>query len=248
MKTVCTRLAMAIVLLVWLPEGASAQYPFKRYADRKEGIINPTERVSGLKIDLIAALIRSEETAEAHKESPYAIRFCLADSSRISVVVQSFDDNYRMEPLNRDFSAGISSFQWPSTIPRHFGITPEGLFPFATWYASRQRNVAPIFVHQGEPVLSQPVYEFYYIAQKALKTLTYTVYGAESLEEIESGIAENIPPDALYPIRWDPMINDSTQAAPGTYQLVVTGTIEESSANTYEVTHKVSFYLCPEAP
>ena len=219
-------------------------YPFSKFEDRKEGIVKPRKLVGGEKIRLMSASIRSGEGAPATDDSSYRLEFCLTAPKRVRVLVQSFEKNYLMEPLNRNYVAGTARFRWPDTIPSFFDLAPKDLHPFVAWYESAEQHVAPVWVFQGTPKLNAWAYEFDYALNKPALTLSYTLFDVDTLVPIVEGELENLAAEQLFSVRWDGRNVDGSPANEGYYKLLVTAVFKNVAGRRYEVSHPVTFYHC----
>ena len=108
--------AILLLVLAW-PDFASRlcaqedEYPYKKYEDRKEGILKVKELVAGEKLELISAAIAPQETQPQAASDQYHLAFFVEDSSRVQLIVQALVPEiqrlYKMEPL----------FAWQDSCP-----------------------------------------------------------------------------------------------------------------------------------
>jgi len=88
----------------------NTRYPFKEYADRKEGIIKKETLVAGEKLLLISAVIENREPLPAGNTSSCNLKFYLKNTARVSIEIWEYDKSYKMVPFLKSYPAGLTKF------------------------------------------------------------------------------------------------------------------------------------------
>ena len=222
------------------------EYPFKRIEDRKEGIVKGRQLVSGEKINLVAARIRHVADGKATAGNTYQINFCSPGSSNMRVMVQSFEERYKMEPLNNEYEAGNSEYKWPDTIAKYYNLHPGNLYPLVSWYAEGKSRVAPVEVSAGSSETDSLVYEMYFVAHKSARNISYKIYNPVNLDTLSSGELGDVEKHELFGVAWNGRDKQGNKQATGYYEMVVTGEFKSVATGAFEVKDKVIFYHCNE--
>lgn len=232
------------------PLYAQPKYPYKKYENRKEGIIaNRRQLVAGERLVLISAAIENLELSEnVEKSEAYNLGFYLKEPARVKIVVREFDKNYKMEPLKKDYSSGPASFPWPSTIPQHYNIALQDLHPFGEIRDSQEKFIIPIVLFYNEPRNLGVNYRFGFIPYKTVSILKYNIYRFANKELIYSGELTNIPSETTTFLQWNGQDLQNNDAASGLFVLNVQATFRPApgSVNFRTVTLNFNFYHFPD--
>jgi len=163
-------------VLFWMLLIQEPDYPYKKYADRKEGIIPPRHLVAGEKLDLIAAKIENlEKVPTGSIPSQYRLGFYLTETARLKLEVREFEHYYKMQPIQEVYPPGPNIFKWPSKIPLHYGIDLAELFPLSEIWGSGGSTLVPIVLYYERPFNPEMTYKFSFAAYKPISVLEYKI-------------------------------------------------------------------------
>lgn len=219
------------------------EYPYKRYQDRKEGIVQPRQQVAGEKLVLVSATIESSESAKEENNPNYNLAFYLDDTLQVKVVVQEFLNSYRMEPLQRKYPPGLNQFSWPSEIPRHFEIGIRDLSPLAEVLGSGGQRIVPVLLFDMEPTKPVVAYRFCFVPLRAINMLQYRLYPMNSLEFIYTDIRKDLAVEEKFCIYWNGKNIANKTVNDGLYNLVIEATFKAHPGEMVgKVTSKYLFY------
>jgi hypothetical protein len=222
----------------------NTRYPFKEYADRKEGIIKKATLVAGEKLLLISAVIENREPLPAGNISSYHLKFYLKNTGRVSIEIWEYDKSYKMEPFLRSYPAGLTKFQWPAEIPQYFDIALKDLFPLAKTLDSGPTTYLPIVFYYNNPELKGQYYSFGFIPLKSIDTLEYKFYKFQSTALVHSGKLRDLKKDQKLFIQWNGKGQNNRPFDSGLYTLVITSTYKPRPGvrPAPPVTTKYQFY------
>ena len=179
------------------------KFPYKKYGDRKEGlIINKKKLVSG-KVNLISALLENQEIIHDENIPQYNLGFYSSDSAKIKIEVWEYNHYYKMEPLRKTYNPGIHTFSWPSAIPLYYDIGLNDLFPLAKTRGSEGQKIIPIILYYQKPHAPSINYKFSLISNTTIIALEYKIYKLASNEPIFTARRKDLPGDKIFHIRWN---------------------------------------------
>ena len=224
-------------------QAQTLKYPYKKYEDRKEGLIKKKTLVAGEKLVLISTSIENQEIIPKNVTS-YNLGFYLKDSANIKIEVREFDYYYKMEPLQNKYSPGIQTFSWPSEIPDYYKINLIDLFPLAKISGSRIFKIVPIVLYYEQPRSADLIYRFGFIPNHTIKQLEYNIYRPNQDEPIFTGILKELIKDKIFHIRWNGKDNQNNPIPTESLILNVKATFKSSPGSEIrrEVTLNYHFY------
>jgi len=236
------------LLLFTLGNYAYAQkveYPYKKYRDRKEGIIRKKQLVAAEKLVLISAAIENLESIEKeYKPNEYKLAFYLKESAKLKIAVSEFENYYKMQPLQEVYSPGPNHFSWPSEIPEYFNIALDDLLTLANIRGSRSTTIVPIVLYYEKPQNTDVRYRFSFIPFKRITLLEYNIYKLHKKEPIFTRTLRNIPRERITHIRWNGKDARNKKVSSGLFILNIKATFKSSQSSIYAktVTLNYNFY------
>jgi len=183
-------------------QAQTPKYPYKKYEDRKEGLIKKKTLVAGEKLVLISTSIANQEIIPQNVTS-YKLGFYLKDSANIKIEVREFDHYYKMEPLQNKYRPGIQTFSWPSEIPDYYRINLNDLFPLAKISGPEIFKIVPIVLYYEQPRSADLIYRFGFIPKNTIKQLEYNIYRPNQNEPLFTGTLKELIRDKIFHIRWN---------------------------------------------
>lgn len=219
------------------------EYPYKRYQDRKEGIVQPRQEVSGEKLVLVSATIESSESAKKENTPNYNLAFYIEDTLQVKVVVREFVNRYKMEPLQQKYLPGVNHFLWPSKIPRFYDIGIRDLFSLAEVLGLGGQRIVPIVLFDTK--LKQPEfsYRFCFVPLQSISLLQYKIYLANSPVFIHTGTLNDLEVNKISCILWNGKDKISKIVNDGLYELIIETTFKPPpGAIPRKVISKYQFY------
>ena len=219
------------------------EYPYSKYPDRKEGIVAQRQLVSGEKLVLVSAAIENSEPPPKLEPSTYRLGFYLEKRSRVEVIVREFENLYKMEPLRRDYEAGINVFAWPAEIPRNYDITIANLQPIGIVSGSGDERIVPVALFYDKPKNAELAYRFCFMPQQAIAVLEYKIYSSKSLEPIYTGTMRDLVAEKRAYLRWHGKDQKNNIAINGLYNLYIEATFRPAPGGlAVKVSFKFQFY------
>ncbi|MCI0694709.1 hypothetical protein L0337_22225 [candidate division KSB1 bacterium] len=221
----------------------TAKYPYKTYGNRKEGIIKSRQLVAGEQIVLVGASIENNEPAPQPEGADYKLAFYLEGASGVEIVVREFEKLYKMAPLRTEYPAGLSTFAWPSEIPRYYGIAIPHLFPLATVAGTDGERIVPVMLFCAAPKDTALIYRFCFVPLKTVSVLQYKIYFTGSLQPAFSGTLRDLEADRQAYLRWAGKDQNSRPVRNGLYTLVLEPTFKPlPGEQAVKVTSTYEFY------
>ena len=200
------------------------QYPYKEYADRREGIIRREQLVAGEKLLLISATIESSEPPPAAGISSYNLKFYVQDTARVSVEVWEYDKSYKMEPFLRSYPTGLAKFSWSSEIPLHYKIALKDLYPLAKTLDMGQPTYLPVALYYNRPEQHGQLYSFGLAPLKSIASLEFGFYSSQASNPAHSGSMRDLQKGQKILIQWNGKNLSNQMMDDGFYTLVITAT------------------------
>ena len=224
-------------------QAQTLKYPYKKYQDRKEGLIKKKTLVAGEKLVLISATMENQEKIPKNI-TKYNLGFYLKDSAKIKIEVREFDHYYKMEPLQNKYRIGIQTFSWPSEIPGYYNINLIDLFPLAKISCPGIFKIVPIVLYYEQPSSPDLIYRFGFIPNNTIKQLEYNIYRTDKDEPIFTGMLKELIKDKIFHIRWNGKDNQNNPVATDPLILNIKATFKSSPGSEIrrEVTLNYHFY------
>ena len=228
------------------------KYPYRRYENRKEGLVTPKQLVAGEKLVLLSAAIENNETMPPAFDK-YHYVFSLPETSRVKIVVREFEKvydhakmEYRMEPLQNRYPSGTNQFSWPAEIPLYYELTIDDLVPLATASGSEFDTIVPLLLFYAAPKNAEVSYRFAFFPLQTICVLNYKIYRAQPLELAYSAQLKDLPGEQKTYLRWPGKDQNNRLANSGLYNLVIEatfcalpGTNPRKLTTTYQFYHDV---------
>lgn len=218
-------------------------YPYKKFENRKEGLIKKKTLVAGEKLVLISTSIENQEIIPNNVTS-YNLGFYLNDSAKIKIEVREFEHYYKMEPLQNNYGPGIQTFSWPSEIPGYYKINLIDLFPLAKISGSGIFKIVPIVLYYEQPSSADLFYRFGFIPNNTIKQLEYNIYRLKQKEPIFTCILKELIKDKIFYIRWNGKNNQNNPVPTDPLILNIKATFKSTPGREIrrEVTLNYHFY------
>ncbi len=230
-------------VLFWMLLIQQPEYPYKKYQDRKEGILPKKQLVAGEKLVLISAAIENfERVPTGFITNEYKLGFYLKESARVKIEVQEFEHYYKMQPIQEAYLSGPNIFKWPSKIPLHYGIDLADLFPLAEIRGSGRSILVPIVLYNERPYNPEMSYRFSFEAYKTISVLEYTIVGSQE-KLIFAGKLKDLK-DKIIHVQWNGRDTNNRPVASGLLSLNVKATFKPppGSVEYKTVTLNYPFY------
>ncbi len=226
---------------------AQDEYAYKRYEDRKEGILKEKKLVAGEKLELISAAIAPQEAQSQTQPGQYHLAFFMEDSNRVQVVVQALVPEiqrlYKMEPLFITHPKGVRTFSWPATIPLHYNLGVDKLLPLAKVRGAAGGKIVPVLLYSQSRKDAAPRYRFCFVPSGNLSVLKYHVYEANAATPIYSGALRDLPGEQQVFLNWDGRNQKGAPVKSGWYKLILEATFKAlPGANPRKVSVQHEFY------
>jgi hypothetical protein len=226
------------------------QYPYKRYENRKEGLVRSKQFVAGEKLVLLSAAIENNEAMPKTSFDKYRLVFCLPETSQVKILVREFEKvykdvkmEYRMEPLQNEYPAGTNQFSWPAEIPLYYKLTIDDLVPLATAPGSEFDTIVPLLLFYAAPMNSAVSYRFCFFPLQTINVLEYKIYRANPLALIYSDKLRDLPGEQKIHLRWPGKDQNNKPAGSGLYNLVIEATFRAlPGTNAKKLTTTYQFY------
>jgi len=226
------------------------QYPYKRYENRKEGLVKSKQLVAGEKLVLLSAAIENNEAMPRTSFNQYRLAFCLPETSQVKIVVREFEKvykdvrmEYRMEPLQDEYPSGTNQFSWPAEIPLYYKLTVDDLVPLATMPGSEFDTIVPLLLFYAAPMNSEVSYRFCFFPLQTISVLEYKIYRAKPLELVYSAKLRDLPGEQKTYLRWPGKNQNNQLANSGLYNLVIEATFRPlPGTNAKKLTTTYQFY------
>ncbi len=220
------------------------RYPYREYRDRKEGIIEDIEFVSGQKLVLISANIENQEPKPGKLPGLYYLGFYLNKPARLNIEVKENRKSYLMRPSQQVYSRGPNIFAWPSKISAYYKISLMDLFPLVESYDSEISTIIPIALFYKKPTNKELVYNFCFIPQSKIKVVEYKIYSLTSNELVASGKLNDLEMDKEFYIQWNSTDRRNANVSDGDYLLNIKSFFEPPLGSTFSppVTLNYKFY------
>lgn len=224
-------------------QAQTIEYPYKKYKDRKEGLIKKKTLVAGEKLVLISASIENKEVIPKNA-TLYSLGFYLKDSSKIKMEVREFDHYYKMEPLQDKYQPGLQTFSWPSEIPNYYNINLVDLFPLARISGAGILKIAPIMLYYENPKSTDLIYRFGFIPNNTIKKLEYSIYQSGKNEPLFIGNLRDLVREKIFHIQWNSKDNQNCPIPSGLLILNIKATFKSTPGSEVkrEVTLNYQFY------
>lgn len=219
------------------------EYPYKKYENRKEGLVPKKTLVAGEKLVLISASIENKEVIPKNA-TLYSLGFYLKDSSKIKMEVREFDHYYKMEPLQDKYQPGIQTFSWPSEIPNYYNINLVDLFPLARISGAGILKIVPIVLYHNNPRSTDLIYRFGFIPNNTIKELEYSIYQSGKDEPLFIGKLRDLVSEKIFHIQWNSKDNQNRRVPTGPLILNIKATFRSAPGSEVrrEVTLNYQFY------
>lgn len=224
---------------------AQSEYPYKKYKDRKEGIIRKKQLIVAEKLVLISAAIENLESVEQeYKPNEYKLAFYLKESAKVRIAVSEFENYYKMQPLQEVYSSGPNHFSWPAEIPEYYNIAVDDLCTLAKIRDSRSTTIVPIVLYYKKPQNTHVRYRFSFIPFKRISLLECNIYELDKKEPIFTRTLRNIPRERITHIRWNGKDTRNKKVSSGLFVLDIKATFKSSYGSIYAktVTLNYNFY------
>ncbi len=224
------------------------KYSYKVYNDRKEGIVPAKTLVAGERLVLVSAGIESSESLSSGEPLEYKLAFYLHQGARrMSLTVRELKKRYKMEPLRREYPAGLNSFSWPAEIPRFYQISLQDLAPLAEISDSSGKKIVPVAIFSAAPKHAELNYRFCFIPLQAISILEYKIYPFGSLAPIYAATLRGINAEEEAPLRWHGKDRNNRMAGDGWYHIAVEATFKPlPGENARRVNLRHTFYHAAE--
>ena len=225
--------------------GQDSKYPYKKYKDRKEGLIKKKKLVAGEKLVLISAAVENIEKISADsKPSQYNLGLYLNESACLQIEVREFDVYYKMQPLQFNYKRGVNIFSWPAEIPMYYNIGLNNLYPLAKTRGADKIRIVPILLFYQKPQSTGVIYIFSLIPNKTIKELEYNIHRPEQQEYVYTAKLNDLLKDKIFQIRWNGMDSQNKPVTSGLLTLNIKATFKSSPGSEIrkEVTLNYHFY------
>jgi hypothetical protein len=218
-------------------------YPYKKYENRKEGLVAKKTLVAGEKLVLISASMENQEIVPKNVAS-YNLGFYLKDSAKIKIEVREFDRYYKMEPLQDEYKPGIQTFSWPSEIPIYYNIGLTDLFPLAKISGAGILEIIPIVLYYEHPRSPDLIYRFGFIPNNAIRVLEFNIYKSGRNEPLFTGTLKDLLTEKVFHILWSGKDNQNNPVPSGLHVLNIKATFKSAPGSEVkkEVTLNYHFY------
>ncbi len=203
--------------------GVYAQdYPYRRYQDRKEGITKKMSLKHGnSKIELISALIENPDSISSDDLSKIHLSFYLSEDSRAKIIVEEFEESYRLELLQKEFNSGLFNFSWPAEIVQYYNISLEDFAPFAQVLPKGHKKIIPIVIYTKLPGEFSIRYRFSIVPYRPVRILEYRIYKSDSSELIYFEELRDLTAERPVNISWNGLNQENVEIQSGQYDFVI---------------------------
>ena len=224
-------------------------YPYKKYNNRKEGLVPKKTLVAGEKLVLISSSLENQETIPPNISS-YSLGFYLEDSAKLKLEVREFNHYYKMEPLQDKYQPGIQTFSWPSEIPNYFHINLVDLFPLARISGAGILKIVPIVLYYENPKSNDLIYRFGFIPNNTIKELEYSIYKSDEDKPVFTGTLKDLISERIFHIQWNSKDNQNHPVPSGLLILNIKATFRSTPGSevkkvvtlNYQFYHVVDFF------
>lgn len=223
----------------------SKNYPYKKYKDRKEGLIKKKTLVAGEKLVLVGAAIDNSENIPANSQpAEYKLGFYLEEPTRVKIEVREFGSYYKMQPIQVSYKQGSNTFSWPSEIPLYYGIGLKDLYPLAKIRGRGTSKIVPIVLYHKNPESAEMSYSFAFIPNKAITELEYNILKSGSSEPVFNGKLMDLLREKIFYLRWSGKDMSGKPVASDSFVLTLKATFQPppGSADFKTLTLSYRFY------
>ena len=227
---------------------AQERYTYRVYQDRKEGIVPQRTLVAGEKLVLVSAGVEDGVPLTVENAPEYKLAFYLhEDAKKMSLVVRELKKRYKMEPLRREYPAGLNSFSWPAEIPHFYDIAIHDLAPLAELSDSSGKKVVPVALFSKAPNPATAQYRFCFVPSQAISVLEYKIYPSNTLQPIHAATLQGLAAEEEACLSWRGRDRNNKTAEDGWYHLLVEATFRPLPGQAArKVTAKHTFYHSAE--
>lgn len=201
------------------------KYPFKKYSDRWEGIVEDRQLVAGEKLVLISAKLETNENIPITAEDAYNLKFCLEKSDHLKIEVwgyEKYDKPYKMVPLRTKYLHGLNTFSWPSKISKFYNFSLNDLSALAQIITTDNIPVyVPLVLYCKDKNIEIENYNFCFIPFNSIEILEYKICEKSSGITLYYGKLSNLIKENKFSIKWNGRNTRNELVQNGYYILII---------------------------